>query len=104
MLAYCYRCIVNLARTIDHTLLKPEATEADIRRLVSEAIEHRFMTVCVNGQWIPLVAGLLHTAGVTDAQKSDWPFLPCAVVGFPLGANRSHVKAWETAIAVKEGA
>src|SRR3954468_353880 len=95
---------MELARVIDHTLLKPEATEGDIRKLVAEAAEHRFATVCVNGAWVKLVADLLRAAGVEDAGKTDRPVAACAVVGFPLGASSQRVKGIEAAHAVFEGA
>jgi len=98
------RCVLDLARVMDHTVLRPEATEQDIRRLVAEAVEHRFATVCVNGRWVKLATELLRDAGVEDAGKAQRPVVACAVVGFPLGANRSDVKALETAAAVKDGA
>ncbi|HUO08170.1 MAG TPA: deoxyribose-phosphate aldolase [Phycisphaerae bacterium] len=94
----------ELARMIDHTILKAEATEAEVRKVVQEAIEHRFASVCVNGRWVNLVSDMLHEAGVGDPEKSDRAVLTCAVVGFPLGANRSTVKAIEASSCVKDGA
>jgi deoxyribose-phosphate aldolase len=94
----------QLARMIDHTILKAEATEAEVRKIVEEAIEHRFASVCVNGRWVNFVSDLLHQAGVGDASKTDKPVLTCAVVGFPLGANRSTIKAIEASSCVKDGA
>src|SRR5215831_13757345 len=91
----------QLARTIDHTLLKAEATEADIRKIVAEAIQHRFASVCVNGRWANLVSDLIHQAGADEGEN---PVATCVVVGFPLGANKSTVKAIEASAAVKEGA
>ena len=106
---------MNLARMIDHTLLRPEAAQADIRQLVAEAVQFRFASVCVNGRWVALAAHLLQDAGVYDNGSND-P-LPsdaapaqslgvkvCAVVGFPLGAAKSSVKAIEAVAAVKDGA
>lgn len=83
-----------LAAFIDHTLLKPEAREADFERICREAREHEFATVCVNGSAIPLVARLLEGSEVK----------PIAVVGFPLGASTMLAKAYETHEAVKAGA
>lgn len=83
-----------LAAAIDHTLLKPAATAAEIRQLCAEAAEHRFATVCVNGGWVAEAAGLLSGTGVGVA----------AVVGFPLGAMATAVKAAEAAQAVADGA
>ena len=84
----------ELARTIDHTLLKPEATAAQIRKICDEAKQYGFASVCVNSVRIPLVAEELKGTDVT----------PCAVVGFPLGAMLTAAKAAETAEAVKAGA
>jgi deoxyribose-phosphate aldolase len=91
---------MELSRMIDHTLLKPEATEADIRRLVAEAVEHRFATVCVNGRWVRLAAELLQAAGAIEGEGVK----VCAVAGFPLGAMKGTVKAMEAIAAVKDGA
>ncbi len=84
----------TLARLFDHTLLKPEAMEADIRRLCDEARQQGFYAVCVNPYWIPLCAETLAGSGV----------LACSVVGFPLGASRSAIKAAEAETAVRDGA
>jgi deoxyribose-phosphate aldolase len=85
---------MNLAKTIDHTLLKPEAQAADIEKLCKEAVEHGFFSVCVNGSWVPLAASLVQGSGVAVA----------AVTGFPLGAMHSAAKAFETERAVADGA
>lgn len=79
---------------IDHTLLKPEATEEQITTLCEEAVDHGFASVCVNGVFVPLAARLL---AKTDVQV-------CTVVGFPLGASNSMVKAFEAERAIDEGA
>ncbi len=84
----------ELAKLIDHTLLKPEATEDQVRKLCQEAREHAFMSVCVNPYWVPLCAELL--------QGSDVKV--CTVIGFPLGANRSEIKAVEAEDAIERGA
>ncbi len=84
----------EIARFIDHTLLKPEATPADISRLCEEARDFGFATVCVNSGYVPLVKELLADSGVGV----------CAVVGFPLGASFSAVKAREAELAVNAGA
>ena len=84
----------GLAACIEHTNLKPTASEAEIVRLCAEAREHGFAAVCVNGGRIGLVACEL--AGTTVR--------PCAVVGFPLGAMASAVKAVEAEHAVAQGA
>lgn len=92
-----------LARVIDHTILKSETTEADVRKIVAEAIEYRFASVCVNPRFADLVSNLLHDAGVNDPAGEN-PVLTCACVGFPLGANRTTTKAIEAASCVKDGA
>jgi len=84
----------EIARTIDHTLLKPEATRAQIEQLCAEAREHGFATVCVNPTWVPLCAELLRGSETRV----------CTVVGFPLGATFPEVKAFEAARTVAEGA
>ena len=84
----------ELAKTIDHTLLKPDASAEQIRRVCAEAKEYHFASVCVNPSRIALVAEELKGTDVT----------PCCVVGFPLGAIPSESKAAETAVAVKNGA
>ena len=94
----------QIGHMIDHTILKAEATEADVRKIVAEAVQHRFASVCVNPRWANLVSDLLHDAGVDDPAKTEHPVRTCAVVGFPLGANRSTTKAIEAASCVKDGA
>jgi len=83
-----------IARLIDHTVLKPEATEADIVRGCREAVDYGFASVCVNPYYVPLVADMVRGSKV----------LSCTVVGFPLGANMTETKAVETARAVADGA
>lgn len=83
-----------LAPMIDHTILKPDATAATVRRFCAEAAQHRFHSVCVNPIHVGLVAGALAGTGV----------LTCSVVGFPFGATTSAVKAAEAAGAVADGA
>jgi deoxyribose-phosphate aldolase len=85
---------VELARRIDHTLLKPTATEAQIRQICAEAVEHGFATVCVNPVWVPLCARL--TAGS--------PVGVCTVIGFPLGATSTEVKVFEAQTCAVSGA
>jgi deoxyribose-phosphate aldolase len=79
---------------IDHTLLKPDASRADIEQLCREAAEFRFATVCVNPAWVALAARLLRGTGVGV----------CSVVGFPLGASAADVKNYETRRAIYDGA
>ncbi len=84
----------ELARWIDHTILKPDATRQEIEKICDEAIEFGFASVCVNPTWVPLVYKKLrgHSPKV------------CTVVGFPLGATFPEVKARETELAVQQGA
>jgi deoxyribose-phosphate aldolase len=84
----------DLASLIDHTLLKPETTPDQVRRLCHEALEYGFASVCVNPFYVPLCAGLL----------AGSPVKVCTVVGFPLGANTSEVKAHEAQNAIAQGA
>lgn len=84
----------QLAGMIDHTILAPNASEADVLRLCAEAREHGFASVCVNPVWASVVAKAL------EGSKS----LPCVVVGFPFGASASDVKAFEAKTAVEAGA
>ncbi|PKR88161.1 deoxyribose-phosphate aldolase [Pleomorphomonas diazotrophica] len=79
---------------IDHTILKPEATRAEIARLCDEAIEHGFASVCVNAVHAGFVAGRLEGS----------PVKTCVVVGFPLGANGAAAKADEASRAIADGA
>jgi deoxyribose-phosphate aldolase len=82
------------ASLIDHTLLKPEATEDDIRRLCEEAARFHFASVCVNPTWVRSAACHLRGTGVPV----------CTVIGFPLGANLPDVKAYEARRAIYDGA
>jgi deoxyribose-phosphate aldolase len=86
--------VEQVAKYIDHTLLKPEATAADIQRLCDEARRHRFFSVCVNPSFVRQAAGLLRG---TDVKV-------CCVVGFPLGAQPPETKALEARRAIREGA
>ena len=81
----------DIARKIDHTLLKPEATREQIETLCREAREHGFATVCVNPAWVRLCAALLRGSETRV----------CTVVGFPLGATVPEVKAFEAARVVE---
>jgi deoxyribose-phosphate aldolase len=83
-----------LAQLIDHTLLKPEANEVQIRQLCREAREYGFASVCVNPYWVPTCAELLQGSEV----------LVCTVIGFPLGASTGLAKIFETENAVVFGA
>ena len=84
----------GVSSMIDHTLLKPDATRADIEKLCREAREFRFATVCVNPAWVATAASLLRGSGVGV----------CSVVGFPLGATTADVKQYETRRAIFDGA
>ena len=84
----------GIAGLIDHTLLKPEATGAEIGKLCQEALKYRFASVCVNSYWVPKVAALLKNS----------PVKVCTVVGFPLGAMSTEAKRCETELALAAGA
>ncbi len=84
----------DMARLIDHTLLKPEASRDEVVKLCEEAKKHRFASVCVNTTWVPLCKAMLAGTQV----------MVCAVVGFPLGAMTPSAKAYEAREAVRQGA
>ncbi|WP_209122987.1 deoxyribose-phosphate aldolase [Alkalihalobacillus sp. BA299] len=85
----------NIAKMIDHTLLKAETTKDQIIQLCKEAKEYKFASVCVNPTWVQ----------TAYEQLKDTPEVKvCTVIGFPLGANTSEVKAFETTKAIEEGA
>jgi deoxyribose-phosphate aldolase len=84
----------EIAQWIDHTLLKPEATPAQVKALCQEAADYKFATVCVNPVYVPLAAGLLANVAVPV----------CAVVGFPLGADLPAAKAHEALHCLDSGA
>ena len=84
----------NVASLIDHTLLKPDATQDQIAQLCYEARTHRFASVCINPAHVKLAAQLLKDYGVPV----------CTVVGLPLGATPATVKAFETQQAIRDGA
>lgn len=83
-----------VAALIDHTILKADATRADIVNLCREARHYTFAGVCVNSYWVPLA----------HAELAGSPVKVCTVVGFPLGAASTEAKSAETKIAVREGA
>ncbi len=85
---------MDLAKFIDHTLLRQDATEAEIAKLCEEAVEYKFYSVCVNPYWVTYAAAALEGTGVKV----------CAVAGFPLGATPASVKRWEAQRAVNDGA
>jgi deoxyribose-phosphate aldolase len=84
----------NLAKMIDHTQLKPDATPDQIAQLCFEARKYGFASVCVNPTWVTLCAQLLQGS----------PVKVCTVIGFPLGASAPEVKAFETQTAIEQGA
>lgn len=85
---------MNLSKYIDHTILKPNASEDDVKRICDEAKEHNFASVCVNPSYVKYVSGSL--------QGTD--IMTCAVIGFPLGATPKEVKAFEALNAIQSGA
>ena len=82
----------DLAKYIDHTILKPEATIDEIKKVCEEAEEYKFRSVCVNPGNVKMAKSFLQTVDL------------CSVVGFPLGANTTKIKCAETELAIKEGA
>ena len=85
---------MRLNKYIDHTILKPETTQEQVEKILSEAKEYDFASVCVNPTWVSLAAESLKDSDVKV----------CTVIGFPLGANTSAVKAFETKDAIANGA
>lgn len=84
----------TLARAIDHTLLKPEATTEDIQQLCNEALDHKFYSVCVNSRWVSVCKDILGDSGVKIS----------AVCGFPLGAVHTATKTFEASVSAANGA
>jgi deoxyribose-phosphate aldolase len=84
----------SIAALIDHTILKADATRADVVKICREARQYNFASVCINPFWVPLVR----------AELAGTPVKVCTVVGFPLGATSTESKAAEAAIAVRDGA
>ncbi len=85
---------MDLAKYIDHTLLKPQASEADVKHLCDEARQYGFFSVCVNPYWVPFCKKQLEGSGVKV----------CTVIGFPLGANTTETKVFEAKDALHNGA
>ncbi len=85
---------MELNKYIEHTLLKQDAVKADFDKLFNEAVEHKFLGVCVNPEYVEMAVKRLEGTGVKVV----------TVVGFPLGASKAEVKAFEAAQAVKDGA
>lgn len=86
--------ISSLPSYIDHTILKPQATKDQVKKICEEANEYRFASVCVNSCWVSYCSDLL----------KDSPVKVCSVVGFPLGAMKSECKAFEAGSCVADGA
>lgn len=84
----------EIGSLIDHTILSPDAGEAQVTKICNEAIANSFASVCINPINIPLAAGLLKNSSVKV----------CTVIGFPLGASTSQSKAFETSDAISKGA
>jgi deoxyribose-phosphate aldolase len=84
----------TIARLIDHTILKPEATRDEVRQVCADALKYEFASVCVNAYWVPLVS----------AELKGSPVKVCTVAGFPLGATSTAAKVSETLGAIKDGA
>lgn len=84
----------ELAKMIDHTILKPEATEKEVEKLCNEALEYNFASVCINPSMVEKAAEMLKGSDVKV----------CTVIGFPLGATTTEVKAFETEDVIKKGA
>ena len=85
---------MELNRMIDHTILKADATEEDVLRIIEEAKKYHFYSVCINPTWVSLA----------KEQLKGEPVAVCTVIGFPLGANTSAVKAYETTDTINNGA
>lgn len=85
---------MNINEYIDHTILKADASKAEVETLCQEAREHQFKSVCINPTWVSLAKEML----------TDTSVLICTVIGFPLGANHTDVKVYETKKALEDGA
>ena len=85
---------MNIAKLIDHTILKANTTKEDVMKVIEEAKEYKFASVCINPTWVKLAADEL------DGHDVD----VCTVIGFPLGASTTETKAFETKDAIAKGA
>ena len=85
---------MNLNKYIEHTVLKADTTKETVQKIIDEAIKYDFMSVCLNPTWVAYAAEKL----------ADTDVKVCTVIGFPLGANTSVVKAFEASEAIKNGA
>lgn len=86
--------MVNLAAYVDHTILKPQAKKSDVEKICREADLYGFASVCINPKHVKYAAALLKDSKVKV----------CTVIGFPLGANKSEIKALEAKMAIEDGA
>lgn len=98
-----------VAALIDHTLLKPQATQSDIESLCHEALKFRFASVCINPVYVPIAAKILDSQRTSQQRSTpDATSLGavkvCTVIGFPLGANHTSTKLAEAHIALSQGA
>ena len=85
---------MELNRMIDHTILKADASQEDVMRIIEEAKKYHFYSVCINPTWVALA----------KEQLKGEPVAVCTVIGFPLGANTAETKAFETTNAIENGA
>lgn len=92
----------DLARRMDHTILKPEATAADVDKVIAEAIQHQFASVCVAPVWVTRVSTALRGSGRGAVGQGG--VKTCTVVGFPHGTSKPTIKAIEATSAIKDGA
>ncbi|KAF3930203.1 hypothetical protein ABW20_dc0102523 [Dactylellina cionopaga] len=92
-----------LAATIDHTLLKPDATADQIKTLCEEAVKYGFKSCCINPCHVPLVTATLNNTPTNLAETTTHP-LPCSVIGFPLGVSTTAAKCYEASLAILAGA
>jgi deoxyribose-phosphate aldolase len=104
-----FRDPAAVAALIDHTLLKPQATQSDVESLCHEALKFRFASVCVNPVYVPVAAAILNSQGTSRPSsapnaRSQPAVKVCTVVGFPLGANHTSTKLAEAHIALAQGA
>ncbi len=84
---------MDLVKYIDHTILAPNATEEQVEKIISEALEYGFASVCINPYWVKKVA-----QGLADSDVKV-----CTVIGFPLGANKTSIKVSEAKEAIADG-
>lgn len=85
---------MNYNKLIDHTILKADTTRQAVRQVLEEALQHGFASVCINPYWVPLASEVLKDSDVKV----------CTVIGFPLGANTTNTKVFETKDAIVNGA